>query len=131
MTPTDIFVLLCGTGLIAAIAIYFFGPKGKGTTAKVTSGHQSVDIIVDGAYSPSEIKLKVGIPAKVVFDRRDHGDCTEWVIFSDLPTKEGGEIKARLPEDKKTVVEFTPTKPGSYGFVCGMGMVHGKLLITS
>lgn len=131
MTPNEIIVIILGLVAIAAIAIYFFGPKGEAVVAAKTAGHQEVTVVVDGAYSPAEISLKAGVPAKVIFDRRDRGDCTEWVIFASLPTKEGTEIKARLPEGKKTPVEFTPTKPGEYGFVCGMGMVHGKLLVTA
>lgn len=131
MTPIDIAVISSGLVTIILIAWYFFGPKGQATIAQETAGHQEVTIVVDGAYSPPQISLKAGIPTKIIFDRRDKGDCTEWVIFESVPTAEGNEIKTRLPEGKKTTVSFTPSKSGTYGFVCGMGMVHGKLIVTN
>jgi Cu+-exporting ATPase len=89
-----------------------------------------VTLIVDGAFIPSEIKLKADIPAEVIFDRRDKGECTDWVIFDRFPNKANVEIKSYLPTGKKTTVTFTPTKAGSYGFACGMGMNHGQLIVT-
>lgn len=118
-----------GIGLIGLIAYYFFGPKKEGETASMQGKIQVAMITVDAAYIPEDLKLKVNVPAEITFDRKDKGDCTEWVIFDKLATKEGGEIKARLAEGKKTTIKFTPTQEGVYGFECGMGMVHGKLVV--
>ena len=91
---------------------------------------QKATVVVDAAYIPEQLHLKVNVPAEITFDRRDSGDCTEWVIFEKVPSLEGGEIKARLPEGKRTVVSFTPTAEGKFRFVCGMGMVHGQLVVS-
>ena len=40
-----------------------------------------------------------------------------------------GGICTWLPEHETTAVEFTPATPGSYEFACGMGMVHGGLIV--
>lgn len=128
MTNVDWLVIGGGVGLIIAIAYYFFGPK-KGVKVEGQDGEQKVEILVEGAYDPAVVEVKVNKLVEVVFDRRDKGDCTEWVIFDKLPTKEKREVKARLPEGKRTVVRFTPTKVGTYSFTCGMGMVRGKLVV--
>ena len=98
--------------------------------AEVRDKAQVAMVTVDAAYIPETIKLKVNVPAEITFDRQDKGDCTEWVIFEKFPTKEGKEIKARLPEGEKTMVKFTPIETGEYSFQCGMGMVHGKLIVS-
>ncbi len=131
MTSTDIVVILGGMGLIGLIAYYFFGPKGEEEEAAMDNNRQAVMVTVDAAYIPEIVRVKVNVPVEITFDRKDSGDCTEWVIFDKLPTKEGRKVKARLLEGKKKTVSFTPTKVGEYGFECGMGMVHGKLIVAA
>lgn len=131
MTPIEIAVLSGSLITIALILFYFFGPKEEAAAAKTQTGKQTATIIVDGAYVPSEIKLKVGLPVEITFDRRDKGECTNWVIFDRFPNRGNKEIKSYLPEGQETVVKFTPIKAGKYGFACGMGMNRGQLIITS
>ncbi|MBI3282694.1 cupredoxin domain-containing protein [Candidatus Curtissbacteria bacterium] len=130
MTPIEIIILIGSLILIISILYYFFGPKEDMVVAKTGKNVQTATIVVDGAFVPSELKLKAGIPAEVIFDRRDKGQCTDWVIFNRFPNEENLEIKSYLPEGKKTLVKFTPTKKGIYGFACGMGMNHGQLIVN-
>lgn len=131
MNVIDISVIL--GSIIASILIlyYFFGPKGEAVSAQQNTHHQRAVVVVEGGFSPSEIKLKADVLAEIIFDRRDKGECNEWVIFDRFPTKEGVEIKARLPEGKKTTVSFTPLSVGKYSFSCGMGMNKGKLIVKA
>lgn len=129
LTNIEILVIVGGAGLIGLILYYFFGPKNEMEEAIMDDKTQKASIVVDAAYIPSEISLKVNVPAEITFDRKDSGDCTQWVTFENLPTKEKKTIKSELPEGAKTTVSFTPTEIGEYKFVCGMGMVHGKLTI--
>lgn len=127
---TEWLVIGGGVSLVIFIYYYFFGKREEGQMAEVSDKKQVAMVTVDAAYIPETIKLKVGVPAEITFDRQDKGDCTEWVIFDKVPTKEGKEIKALLPEGEKTTVRFTPTEAGEYDFSCGMGMVHGKLVVS-
>ncbi|MFQ5707867.1 MAG: cupredoxin domain-containing protein [bacterium] len=34
-----------------------------------------------------------------------------------------------MPPHKTVSIEFTPEKPGEYGFQCAMGMLRGKLVV--
>ena len=129
MTPVDIFVLTASTALSLFILYYFFGPKKETVEATATKNIQVATIVVDGAFVPSDLELKTNVPAEITFDRRDHGECTDWVVFNRFPNQENQEIKSYLPEGKKTTVKFTPTQTGNYGFACGMGMNHGRLVI--
>lgn len=137
MTSDEFLVLIFGVGLIVFIIWFFFGGKEE-AQAQIAKGErgekQAVTIIVEGAYSPNEIVVKKGIPVEITFDRRESGDCSEWVIFANgkwriADGKIEKEIKVKLAPFAKTKIEFTPVEAGEFPFVCGMGMLHGKLTV--
>lgn len=128
MSPDKIFVLIFGIGLIIFLLWFFFGKKGAGKMASVVDEKQKITIVVEGAYSPNEVVVKKGRPVEIIFDRRESGDCSEWVIFEKLKVEQR-EIKAHLAPFAKTKVEFTPKEAGEFPFSCGMGMLHGKLIV--
>src|SRR5215211_2027926 len=51
------------------------------------------------------------------------GECTNRVVFADLG------VSAGLPAHTKTIVRLRPDRPGTFGFACGMNMVHGTLVV--
>lgn len=137
MEAQEILVLIGGTGLIVFILWFFFGGK-EGRVAQVVMGgktqKQEVTIVVEGAYTPSEIVVKKGVSVEITFDRRESGDCSEWVVFANSKWRIANgkiekEIKAKLAPFAKTKVEFTPEEEGEFPFSCGMGMLHGKLVV--
>lgn len=141
MSPDKIFILISGTGLIIFILWFFFGPRKSAigrTRGKKNGGLiQEVTIVVEGAYSPNEVVVKKGVPVEITFDRRETGECSEWVIFGKLKVQneklkvEEREIKMHLAPHAKTKVEFTPMEAGEFPFSCGMGMLHGKLIVKN
>ena len=79
--------------------------------------------ITDNGFEPSSFQLKKGVPARVTFLRQSEVSCAKEVVISAY------HIKQELPLNKPVVVEFTPDKSGEFGFACGMGMLHGKVLV--
>jgi len=124
MSISEILVFFLGISLISGVIMFFFGPKAKAKVAEI-SGVQEVDVVVQGGYSPSQIEVKKGVPVKINFDRRESGECSEWVVFEKL------NIKKKLAPFSITSLEFTPTHVGEFPFVCGMGMLHGKLIVKN
>src|SRR5882757_3697909 len=122
MSVVDIGVVIGAGGAIVVLAWFFFGPK-KAHLAEVRGGVQEVEVTVKGVYSPDLIRVRQGVPVRLVFDRREGADCTSRVVFADLA------ISKSLPAFGKTTVEFTPEKAGRLGFACGMNMVHGTVLV--
>lgn len=57
------------------------------------------------------------------FDRQESGDCTSRVVFPELA------MSAALPAFERTTVRLDPVAAGSFGFACGMNMVHGTLVV--
>jgi Cu+-exporting ATPase len=122
MTGVEIVITTAGVTAIGALALFFFGPK-TASRARVDGGVQEVEITVKGGYSPSLIHVKEGMPVRFVFDRQETGECSSRVVFPDFA------VSKSLPAFSRTSVEFVPTKIGTFGFACGMNMLHGTLVV--
>jgi len=124
MSPSQITVVLFGLSLTILIAWYFwFAPKAQTRVAVSESGAQEVAITVKGGYTPDVIVVQKGRPVRLTFTRQESSACSEIVLFPDF------NQSAKLPEGEQVNVEFTPDKPGEYGFQCQMGMLRGKLIV--
>ncbi|MFE0605664.1 heavy metal translocating P-type ATPase [Streptomyces sp. NPDC058892] len=122
MGALDLVVVVAAVVVIGGLGWYFFGPRRAGT-ARLEDGVQRVDVVVRGGYSPNLIKVRQGTPLELVFDRQESGECTSRVVFPDL------HVSAGLPAHTRTTVHLRPDRPGSFGFACGMNMIHGTLLV--
>ena len=122
MSFVDIGVIAGGISTILLLAWYFFGPK-KAKEAEVKGNVQEIRITVKGGYSPDVIRVKEGVPLRLVFDRQEASDCSDRVVFPDF------QASKSLAPFATTTLEFTPNKSGSFGFACGMNMLHGTLIV--
>ncbi len=122
MSGSEIGLLVGAAALIAVLAWYFFGPK-KSREAELRDGVQEVTITVKGGYSPDLIRVRQGVPIRLMFDRQEGGDCTSRVVFPDFAVAES------LPAFKTSTVELMPDTAGRYGFAGGMNMVRGTLVV--
>lgn len=113
-------ILVSLSSLFGIIFIYWFFLMKKDKEVQVVD---SIDIIVDGGFTPSIIAVKKGQTVKLNFLRRDPSSCLEEVVL--------GEFKTRkfLPMNKKVTVELKPHEEGEFPFACGMNMYHGKIII--
>ena len=125
MTADRILVLALAVTAIAWIWWYFFAvpARAAGVPAALKGGIQELAISVAAAYDPSVIRVRAGAPVRLTFTRTDTNSCTEEVVLGDF------NIRTFLPTGTPTAVEFTPRTPGRYDFHCGMGMVHGTLIV--
>jgi Cu+-exporting ATPase len=122
MSAADVVVLAVTVVALAGLGWFFFGPR-RARTARLEDGVQRVDVTVRGGYSPDLIRVRQGVPVELVFDRQESGDCTSRVVFADL------QLSAALPAYERTTVRFRPGEAGSFGFACGMNMIHGTLVV--
>lgn len=122
MDTTQLIVTSVGLALILFTAKFFFSPS-KGTAMSITevNGIQQQHILVKGGYSPNSIRVKVGRPVRLTFDRHETSSCSAVLVIPDFG------IRRDLPPHKETVVEFTPTKAGTFEFACGMNMLRGTI----
>lgn len=113
-----IIVTIAGLAGIAFTYWFFFMKKEKEVAV---SG--SIDIIVEGGYSPEVISIPKGKTTKINFIRKDPNNCLEEVVLGDF------KIRKYLPLNQKITVEITPQKSGEFKYACGMNMFHGKIIV--
>jgi plastocyanin domain-containing protein len=113
-------ILVSFIGVGAIIFIYWFFLMKKKRAIVVSD---SVDIKVEGGYSPDTIVIPAGKPTTINFLRTDPSSCLEEVVVSDF------KIKKFLPLNEQVTIKLAPEKPGEYDFACGMNMYHGKIIV--
>ncbi len=122
MSVAGLVVVIAAAAAIAGLGWFFFAPR-RARAAELAGGVQRITVTVRGGYSPEVIRARQGVPLEVVFDRQETGDCTSRVVFPDLA------LSASLPSFERTTVRLAPPTPGSFGFACGMNMIHGTLIV--
>lgn len=120
MSLDKIIVIISGIFGIAFIYWFFLMKQDK----EVVVSSDSVDITVEGGYSPEVISIPQGKTTKLNFIRKDTSNCLEEVVLGDF------KIRKFLPLNQKVTVEITPQKEGEYSYSCGMNMFHGKIIVN-
>ena len=124
MTIDQILVTIGGLSLSGWIGWFFWFSEKRSTRVETTeSGIQEVVIKVKGGYSPDVITVEKGRLVRLNFYREETAVCSEQVLFPDF------NKQATLTPFKTIPLEFTPDKEGEFGFQCGMGMLHGKIVV--
>lgn len=118
---------------IDKILVIVFGALGIGFTywfflmkkdAAAVQANEEIDILVEGGYKPEVISVSKDKTIKLNFLRKDESSCLEEVVMPDF------KVRKTLPLNEKTTIEITPQKTGEFQFSCGMGMFHGKIIVT-
>ena len=124
MTASEWIVVAAVLAGIAWVNWYFF-LAGRAAVAAVrgAGGVQEVVVTVHGGYDPAVVRVRRGEPVRLVFDRQETSSCSEEVVLPEFG------IKRFLPAFEKTTIELTPEQAGSFDFMCGMSMLHGKLVV--
>ena len=122
MNGSDWIAVALGAAGIMWVNWYFF-VAGRHAAPAAASGHTSeITITVDGGYDPRTIRVPVGKPVRLVFDRKDNSNCSEEIVFPDFG------IRRFLPTGERTTIELTAPAAGKYDFMCGMSMLRGTLI---
>lgn len=111
---------------LAAAALAPFVPVA-GATAGADPGSdetRTVEIAVEGRYTPSRITVREGERLRLRFVRRDYGPCTREVLFPSLG------IRRSLPTNEPVLVDLPALAPGEHAFRCGMNMIHGTIVVV-
>jgi len=125
MDTTEIMVVVGGVVLVGFVVWFFFLSEGERAAARVGEGVQRIRVVVKGGYSPDVLVVKRGVPVEIDFYRDEASSCTEQVVLPDF------RISRMLPAFETTSVTFTPDREGKFTFTCGMGMVHGQLVVEN
>lgn len=109
--------------LVTAGVLWFFFAPRKAYRAPLRDDVQEAVVEVKGGYNPAVIEAEAGMPLRLIFDRKEDGECSSHVVFSDFG------VDLALPAFRTTTLTLHPDQPGEYPFACGMNMLHGTLRI--
>lgn len=93
-------------------------------TAAAADTVREVPIVVNGGYTPSRIEVKAGERVRLVFTRTEYTGCTREVVFPELG------IRRELPTNQPVGIDLPALAAGTYGFHCGMNMIHGSVVVS-
>lgn len=115
-------ILVTLFGALGIIFTYWFFLMKKSRQVDVVTN--SVEISVEGGYTPEMISIPKGKTTKLIFTRKDPNSCLEEVVLADF------KIKKFLPLNESITVEITPQQTGEYTYSCSMNMFHGKIVVV-
>ncbi|CAI9411549.1 heavy metal translocating P-type ATPase [Aestuariimicrobium sp. T2.26MG-19.2B] len=120
MDQSAVVTIVLASGLTVGALWFFFAPR-RSRTAHVTDGVQVIEVTVKGGYSPDVVRVRPGMPVRLLFNRQEAGECTSHVVIPDVG------VNMALPAYATTALEFTPAHAGRIDFACGMNMIHGRI----
>jgi sulfite exporter TauE/SafE len=115
---------LAGSPLAATRVTQALAPAAPGDTSTVTvaSGEQQVVLTArTGSYSPSDIRIRAGVPTTLVVVSDDAQGCVRSFL---IPDRGVDEI---LPASGETRIALGVLEPGTLRYSCGMGMYTGTI----
>lgn len=108
-----------GSALIGFIYWFFLMKREKAVEAA-----DGLEVEVEGGYTPEAISIRKGRPVALTFLRKDPSSCLEEVVIPDF------RIRRALPLGQKVTINLKPESAGEFPFSCGMGMYHGKIIVS-
>ncbi|HLP79324.1 MAG TPA: sulfite exporter TauE/SafE family protein [Acidobacteriota bacterium] len=135
MVVAGIIVIILGAiSVPAALTLYSVG--GTTDTTDTTSDYNEVPSPIAGQvqeismtvagykYEPSTLTVTAGVPVRWTINASKAAGCAKSLIAPSLG------IRKTLSSTAPTVIEFTPTKKGSFDFSCSMGMAGPGTIIV-
>jgi RND family efflux transporter MFP subunit len=95
---------------------------GPAAEASTSSQHFDVRVTPKG-FEPDTLTFQAGRAVRITFTRTTDETCAKEVVFPDYG------IRRSLPLNQSVTVNFMPKKNGGAGFVCGMNMLKGTLVV--
>ena len=93
--------IIVALAVTVAVLWFFFAPR-KAFRARVDNGVQEAVVEVKGGYSPAVIEAEAGLPLRLIFDRKEDGECSSHVVFSDFG------VDLALPPFRTTTLTIHP-----------------------
>jgi cobalt-zinc-cadmium efflux system membrane fusion protein len=101
------------------------GPSETSRQEGQTPSAQNVTVTVgEQGFEPARLTVRAGVGVRLTFIRTTDATCATEVVFPSLG------IRRSLPLKEPVVIELTPAKTGEVGFVCGMDMLKGAVVVA-
>ncbi len=77
-----------------------------------------------GVYDPTYMVVKVGVPVRIHYSADEYAGCGREVIFDEF------KVRKLAPSQGEALIEFTPTKVGTFSYRCPMNMFRGVIEVV-
>src|SRR5262249_9186389 len=98
-------------------------PAASSQPAARPEPQRATILVTERGYEPAKLTLRAGEPARMTFVRTTDKTCGTEVVFPSM------NIRRSLPLHEPVVIELTPRTSGEIGFVCGMNMLRGTVVV--
>jgi uncharacterized protein len=89
------------------------------------AGVQQIMIDVgETSYSPSRVRIRAGMPTRLVLRTKDIRGCTSGIV---IPS---AGVERSLPPTGETVIDLGHPKPGRIDYICSAGMYRGVIEVS-
>ena len=112
---------LRGSGSSAPVTAH--APPPSTATGAAAAAQEAKVLVTEKGYEPAKLMVRAGQLARITFVRTTDKTCGTEVVFPSL------SIRRSLPLNEPVVIEFTPWDSGEIGFVCGMNMLRGTVVV--
>ncbi len=79
--------------------------------------------VTSEGFVPATTRVEAGKPVTLVVTRKIERTCATEIVVKDFG------IRKSLPVGQPVEVTFTPAKPGTIRFACGMDMIAGQVIV--
>jgi copper ion binding protein len=95
------------------------------SASSLSSEVQTIQLSVQGAnYYPNPIRVKVGVPVRLVADVNNMPGCSKSIVIPEFQIRKYVSVQ-------DNIIEFTPTKSGTFQFSCSMNMYGGQIIVEN
>ncbi len=125
MTRSGRFLLtLCAALLALSSAAPAGATRARRDAAQETGVGQAATVkITPEGFSPSLVRLRRKIPARLTFVREVSDTCATEIKVEEL------DLHVTLPLNQPVTVEFTPNRTGKFDFGCGDGTFRAAMVV--
>lgn len=114
-------LVIAASGLLVAARARLVSSNGR--RAGRNAADQTRLIHVDGSYRPSEVRIRAGEPARLIFRRQETSACSDRVVFPDFG------ISVALPPFEDVAIDLPASEPGEHEFACPSHVLQGRLVV--
>jgi len=110
--------------LAGLLALAIAGTAFTAGAAPARGAEQRIAIrVTNKGFEPATVKVKAGQPVVLVVTRTTDKTCAKEIVIKEQ------KVHRPLPLDRAVEIRFTPKKPGTFRYACGMDMLSGKVVV--
>ena len=124
MKYKNLFFILLTLAIIVIAGVFLIHGEGTSSGGTATGNAQVVKLWVEGGnYVLSPAEFKKDVPVRIEADISRTPGCSRSIVISAFNVR-------KIVSEADNVIEFTPTKTGTFNIACSMNMYRGTFTVV-